>query len=465
MMKIESRTDVLKINLNSTKPKSAVKSQKKNVLQESNKVNKKITAKKGCKSSLRINESVKLNTEEMRDKISRLATSGEDHKGLRYMTFKEFEACETINKEILNMINKSKKIVLVTGAGISCNAGIPDFRSDSGLYNKKIRERDSKKIIRGKEMFDISVYRSLETIQVFNDFIFELYRQVLNSAPTRTHEFIKKLQEKNKLLKCYTQNIDGLERNCGLRTEFDCKEWNDTNVIQLHGDLHQLCCNSCKFNYTWDEIYDEKGDSRVKRRDIQDLPLGEEEVDEESGETDDDLMILSQNTCTSVSSTFSNGRDFSESSSVCSITESGPRSREEESNLIECPRCISKYEEKFKLGKRCLESSIGVIRPNIVLYGEEHPFSENFAKNINKDLNRKPNILLIFGTSLKVAGVKNLVKKMSKKIHENEKGLVIMVNKEPVSYSGWKNYIDYQIVSDCDAFCQFVEAKLPNLFG
>ncbi|ODQ47150.1 hypothetical protein PICMEDRAFT_21287, partial [Pichia membranifaciens NRRL Y-2026] len=294
-------------------------------------------------------------------------------------------------------ISKSKKIMVLTGAGISCNAGIPDFRSDNGLYKRKLKESESRVTIKGKEMFDISVYRSLETIRAFNRFIFELYTQISQSAPTTTHGFIKKLQDKNKLIKCYTQNIDGLERECGLSTEFSCDEWNSTDVIQLHGDLHQLCCNSCKHNYRWDEIYDEEG-------------------------------------------------------------------RDDDAGIIECPRCTANYESRVRLGKRSLESSIGIIRPNIVLYGEEHPYSEKFARNLNKDLNRRPNMLLIFGTSLKVAGVKNLVKKMSKKIHENERGLVVLVNKEPISNSFWRNHIDYQIVSDCDAFCEFVEARLPTVF-
>lgn len=152
-------------------------------------------------------------------------------------------------------------------------------------------------------------------------------------------------------------------------------------------------------------------------------------------------------------------------SSVCEMDTKEKWDDNHKSNLIECPKCVNNYENKMRLGKRCLESSIGIIRPNIVLYGEEHPYSETFAKNLNKDLNKKPNILLIFGTSLKVEGVKNLVRKMSKKIHENDKGMVILVNKDPISQSSWKNYIDFQVVSDCDAFCELIESKLPNIFG
>lgn len=407
------------------------------------------------KPTLDLAQSVLLNTIELREKISKLATE-EVTKGLKYLTFKEFTDCETINNEITSLINKSKKMIILTGAGISCNAGIPDFRSDNGLYNKKLNENT----IKGKDMFDISVYRSIETIQIFNGFIYELYQQALNSTPTMTHRFIKKLQDLKKLIKCYTQNIDGLERECGLKTEFHCNDWNDTDVVQLHGDLHQLCCNKCQNNYKWNDIYDDEGNVKLVR-------TFEEQQEQESddGNESDDLMILSQNSIksssNSINSIFSN--KLNDSNSISSIDEEEEFSMYGTKSLIECPKCIDAYENKMKLGKRCLESSIGIIRPNIVLYGEEHPYSEAFAKNLNKDLNKKPNVLLIFGTSLKVTGVKNLVKKLSKKIHENEKGLVVLINKEPVSYSSWKDYIDYQIVSDCDAFCEAVEAKLPNL--
>lgn len=456
-----------------------VKKRVKNVLRDSNKVNKKVTAPKNGKANLILNQSTVMTNSGLREKISKLAS--EEDKGLKYISFQEFEQANEIQKSILSSISKSKKIMILTGAGISCNAGIPDFRSDNGLYNKKLKENESKMTIKGKEMFDISVYRSIETIRLFNQFIFSLYKQISRSTPTITHEFIKKLQDKKKLIKCYTQNIDGLERECGLSTEFSCDEWNNTNVIQLHGDLHQLCCNSCKHNYRWDEIYDEEG--RVKcqrtplfsedRADAKDGRTAEDEGEEDEEDTDE-VMQLSQNTSASndsVNSIFSmGGVDQKSESSLCEVgsREVGSAEQEQEDDdagIIECPRCTAVYESRVKLGKRSLESSIGIIRPNIVLYGEEHPYSEKFAKNLNKDLNRRPNLLLIFGTSLKVSGVKNLVKKMSKKIHENEKGLVVLVNKDPISNSFWRNHIDYQIVSDCDAFCKFVEGNLPNVFG
>lgn len=342
----------------------------------------------------------------------------------------EYIQLEDMDKVIPTLIKKSRKIVVLTGAGISCNAGIPDFRSSDGLYNKQLNSK-----IKGKEMFDVSVYRSLETIEMFNKFIKDMYLQVLESEPTITHDFIKKLKMKNKLVKCYTQNIDGLERKVGLRCDFDDKKWENSDVIQLHGDLHLLSCSSCKGKFQWREIYNESW-TPIRRRDIQkemeliqkrEVMLGIE-TPPVSDESENEIEIVGGNNV-----------------------------------LVECPQCIGDYEQRLELGKRSCESNIGIIRPNIVLYGENHPFSESFAMGVQKDMGKRPNLMLIFGTSLKVPGVKGLVRQMAKKVHE-EGGKVVLINRDLISNSSWKGYIDFQVVSDCDAFCEKVEKTHPAMF-
>ncbi|TID17639.1 hypothetical protein CANINC_004005 [Pichia inconspicua] len=396
---------------------------------------------------LNFDKSRLLPTEELRGKLEMFL--GEHEDGLKYLTYDEF-ICETfVQEEILNHIKKSRKIIVITGAGISCNAGIPDFRSSEGLYNKNIG------MLKGKDMFDISIFRNYDSIKMFNKFIQDLYFQVKDCQPTSTHEFIKTLNDTNKLIKCYTQNIDGIERKLGLKTQFDSESWKENNVIQLHGDLHELCCNLCHEKYSWTEFYDENGEFSNKF-DVKNDLVSETDVEaEEEGDGyDSDLMILSQGSTTSECSegtTFSNNRGINDYESDIE--------NDNTVGMIECPKCIKKYHERVSKGKRSLESSIGIIRPNIVLYGEEHPYSEKFGVNISKDLKKKPSLLLVFGTSLKVTGVKKIVREMSKKVHENG-GIVVLINREAVSNSQWKNYIDYQIVSDCDAFCEFITQKM-----
>ncbi|VEU24197.1 DEKNAAC105416 [Brettanomyces naardenensis] len=236
---------------------------------------------------------------------------------------------------------------------------------------------------------------------MFNRFMQKMYYDTVKVAkPTRTHRFIKALSDHKKLIRCYTQNIDGLERQVGLATEFDhLNNWQQLDVVQLHGDLNRLKCSRCLRKYSWEEIF----------------------VDQKGAEEDASLVIA-------------------------------------------CPNCVEKYRERQHLGKRCCASSIGIIRPNIVLYGEEHPYGEILAKGLEKDISRKPKLFLIFGTSLRVVGVKRLVRKMCKTIHENDpEGRVVIINNTEVCRSSWGDYIDYQVVCDCDDWCRYVEERIPRL--
>lgn len=300
--------------------------------------------------------------------------------------------------ELTKLISRTRKIIVLTGAGISRNAGIPDFRSSSGLY-KRTYENGT---IRCRELFDISIYRNAQTIQLFNTFMQKMYYDKVRCAtPTKTHRFIKCLKAHKKLIRCYTQNIDGLERQLGMRTEFDqLKDWTHLDVVQLHGDLNTLKCNRCLTKYQWNEIY----------------------VNQKGAEEDAGLLIA-------------------------------------------CPNCMEKYEKRHEAGKRCCSSSIGIIRPNIVLYGEEHPFGDVLARGLEKDMNRNPKLFLIFGTSLRVSGVKSLVRRLCRRIHQkNIDGRIAIINNTEISQSGWGQYIDYQVICDCDDWCEYVKQKVPRIF-
>lgn len=98
-----------------------------------------------------------------------------------------------------------KKIAVLTGAGISVNAGIPDFRSPkTGLYaTLKETHPDLK---RPEDLF--TIYYFLENPQPFYDFAANFDIDKYN--PTATHFFIKLLEDKKILQMNLTQNIDGL---------------------------------------------------------------------------------------------------------------------------------------------------------------------------------------------------------------------------------------------------------------
>lgn len=103
--------------------------------------------------------------------------------------------------------------------------------------------------------------------------------------------------------------------------------------------------------------------------------------------------------------------------------------------------------------------AIGKLRPGIVLYDEPHPLGDDIGTIETKDLNRKPDLLIIMGTSLKVHGLRKLVKEFASAVHapttsprhasSKTHHKVIFVNKTAPS-SEWNGIIDYHIQGPTD---------------
>lgn len=106
---------------------------------------------------------------------------------------------------------------------------------------------------------------------------------------------------------------------------------------------------------------------------------------------------------------------------------------------------------------------IGQLRPAIVLYHEHHPFGDDIGKMVSSDLARKPDLLLVMGTSLKVDGVRKLVKEFARVVHERPSsgsalntiagGHVIFVNKTRAD-SDCMKYIDFFVQGETDDWVQ-----------
>uniref|UniRef100_A0A0G4HT79 Deacetylase sirtuin-type domain-containing protein n=1 Tax=Chromera velia CCMP2878 TaxID=1169474 RepID=A0A0G4HT79_9ALVE len=136
-----------------------------------------------------------------------------------------------------------RSVLLMTGAGVSTNSGIPDYRSAGGMY-ASIRPdlltaaEEEREAIKRDPTFvaNIRLFRQnpLPLLEVKREF-------VLGSAngtfrPTATHMFARILHEKGYLMRVLTQNIDGLHTAAGVPSE---------KVLEVHGSIRNCVCSEC----------------------------------------------------------------------------------------------------------------------------------------------------------------------------------------------------------------------------
>ena len=127
-------------------------------------------------------------------------------------------------EELQEIIDTHSRIVFFGGAGVSTESGIPDFRSQDGLYNQQYRYPPETIIshtffVRNPEEF----YRFYKEKML-----------ILDVEPNAAHKKLAELEEKGKLLAVVTQNIDGLHQAAGSR-----------RVFELHGSIHRNYCRKC----------------------------------------------------------------------------------------------------------------------------------------------------------------------------------------------------------------------------
>ncbi|KAK3996397.1 NAD-dependent protein deacetylase hst2-1 [Cladorrhinum sp. PSN332] len=153
---------------------------------------------------------------------------------------------------------KARRIVVMTGAGISTAAGIPDFRSpDTGLYANLA----SLDLPEPEAVFDLSFFK--ENPRPFYVLAKELYPGTYH--PTISHAFISLLASKNLLHQLFTQNIDCLERAAGIPEDL---------IIEAHGSFATQRCVECKTPYD-----DEKMRDHVRRGDVPRCEAKQDDID------------------------------------------------------------------------------------------------------------------------------------------------------------------------------------------
>ena len=173
-----------------------------------------------------------------------------------------------MDERLKSIIDAAKSVVFFGGAGVSTESNIPDFRSESGLYN-------------AQQKYGYSPERMLSRTFYYHEpeLFFRYYKENLihrEAQPNDAHIALAKLEEQGKLKAVVTQNIDGLHQKAGSKT-----------VYELHGSVARNYCEKCHKFHDLDYIMDENNcenmvpycecGGRIKP----DVVLYEEALDEE----------------------------------------------------------------------------------------------------------------------------------------------------------------------------------------
>ena len=143
---------------------------------------------------------------------------------------------------LIKYIKKSNNIVFFGGAGVSVESGIPDFRSDNGLYNDK----DTVKEYGHGDNIPVETILSGSFFRKYPKEFYNFYRNkmiYLDAKPNPCHLGLAKLEAMGKLKAVITQNIDGLHTKAGSKT-----------VYELHGSIYRNHCTKCGKSYDIDYI-------------------------------------------------------------------------------------------------------------------------------------------------------------------------------------------------------------------
>ena len=144
------------------------------------------------------------------------------------------------------IIQKSYNIVFFGGAGVSTESGIPDFRSETGIYNTIKRYKRSPEEILSHSFF-----------MAHPDIFYDFYKSTmlyLDAKPNAAHQALAKLESMGKLKAIVTQNIDGLHQLAGSK-----------HVYELHGTVHRNYCMRCHEFYDVNYILQSDGIPRCEK--------------------------------------------------------------------------------------------------------------------------------------------------------------------------------------------------------
>jgi NAD-dependent deacetylase len=128
--------------------------------------------------------------------------------------------------DVRGWIVKAQRVVVLTGAGISTDSGVPDFRGPQGVWTKNPK---------AEKLSDIRYYMSDPEVRRLS-WQSRLENPAWNAKPNPGHHALVELERRGKLHALITQNIDELHQQAGNSAE---------KVIEVHGTMRQVVCMSC----------------------------------------------------------------------------------------------------------------------------------------------------------------------------------------------------------------------------
>jgi NAD-dependent deacetylase len=134
---------------------------------------------------------------------------------------------------VVDILKQARSLLFITGAGISADSGLPTYRGIGGLYN--VNETD--------EGLPIEELLSGEMMATRPELTWKYLGQIEAAARgarfNRGHQVIAEMEAHFPRVWTLTQNVDGFHRQAGSR-----------NLLEIHGDLHDLYCQSCDYRQT-----------------------------------------------------------------------------------------------------------------------------------------------------------------------------------------------------------------------
>lgn len=141
-------------------------------------------------------------------------------------------------EKLQELLRKAKRAVFFGGAGVSTESGIPDFRSQDGLYHQKYK-------------FPPETILSHTFFMRHTEEFYEFYREkmlCLDALPNAAHKRLAQWEKEGKIAAVITQNIDGLHQKAGSQ-----------NVLELHGSIWRNRCMRCGKQYSAESIAESSG--------------------------------------------------------------------------------------------------------------------------------------------------------------------------------------------------------------